>query len=321
MSSRLISSIAALIARFGSPHVESTDAPHVEKGRTQASPHGVMRRRPGPMSRVRSRLCALSFVLASVMTIPAAKAQTAQDTDAEARGLFLAGQAAFATSRYDDALRYFRQSYELSGRPQLLYNIAVAADRLRRDDEALAAFEQFLRDAPADAPQRRDVEARIPVLREAVARAREAVATDTPEATVPNERTEASDETATDDSSDGGVLTNPPPASDRHRSVAPWVLTGAGAAVAVGGVLSFALGRRDAARVTDASDGASWSSVEGAASRARPEMNIGLALMGIGVAGAAIGITWAIVGKHDDEQSATAELSVVPGGLVVSGGF
>lgn len=50
----------------------------------------------------------------------------------------------------------------------LLYNIGVAADRLRRDAVALEAFEQFLESVP-DHPRRRDVLARVEVLREAVA--------------------------------------------------------------------------------------------------------------------------------------------------------
>ena len=165
-----------------------------------------------------------TWTRAGKLAISGSDAQSTQEAaDAEARGLFLAGQAAFASSRYDDALRYFRQSYELSGRPPLLYNIAVTADRLRWDEEALAAFEQFLRDAPADAPQRRDVEARIPLLREAVTRARATTdPTGTPDATrQPVDGAETQDETASDDSNDASVLPPPPPEADRHRSVAP----------------------------------------------------------------------------------------------------
>lgn len=260
-------------------------------------------------------ICAFAFALTALTASPCAQAQSTHEaTDAEARGLFLAGQAAYATSRYDDALRYFRQAYELSRRPQLLYNIAVAADRLRRDEEALAAFEQFVRDTPEDTPQRRDAEARIPVLREAIARARAQSETPEPPA-----------EPVTDDTADDSTVQRElpvlPSAPERHRSVAPWVLTGVGAALTVGGVITYTLGRRDAARVTDASDGASWASVDEAARRARPEMTIGLVLLGVGVASAAGGITWAIAGNEGDEQAASAELRVVPNGLVVTGAF
>lgn len=87
--------------------------------------------------------------------------------DAEGRGLFEAGRAAFTDGRYEDALDYFDRAYALSHRSALLYNIGSANDRLRRDAEALAAFEQYVRELP-EAPNVREVEARIRVLRESV---------------------------------------------------------------------------------------------------------------------------------------------------------
>jgi tetratricopeptide (TPR) repeat protein len=87
--------------------------------------------------------------------------------DAEGRGLFEAGRAAFTDGRYEDALDYFDRAYALTHRSELLYNIGSANDRLRRDAEALASFEQFVRELP-DAPNVREVEARIRVLRESI---------------------------------------------------------------------------------------------------------------------------------------------------------
>ncbi len=102
--------------------------------------------------------------------------------DAEGRGLFEAGRAAFTDGRYDDALRYFDRAYALTHRSELLYNIGSANDRLRRDAEALVAFEQYVREVP-DAANAREVEARIRVLRESVAMdARDVSPTALPEA-------------------------------------------------------------------------------------------------------------------------------------------
>jgi len=86
-------------------------------------------------------------------------------TDEEARLVFQAGTVAFEDGRFAEALDRFRTAYELSGRTQLLYNIGVSADRLRRDEEALAAFEQFLAESSADAEGVRDAEARVEILR------------------------------------------------------------------------------------------------------------------------------------------------------------
>jgi len=92
----------------------------------------------------------------------------AASEDSEARALFVAGQTAFEAGRYEAALGHFRASFELSNRPQLLYNIGLAADRLRHDQEALTAFEGFLAQVP-DSPLREPVEARAEILREAIA--------------------------------------------------------------------------------------------------------------------------------------------------------
>lgn len=85
--------------------------------------------------------------------------------DAEARGLFEAGRAAFSDGRFEDALEYFQRSYDLSHRGELLYNIGSAADRLQQEERALTAFEEYLRELP-EATNRREVEGRIRVLRQ-----------------------------------------------------------------------------------------------------------------------------------------------------------
>jgi len=91
------------------------------------------------------------------------------DRDEEARGLFQAGRAAYERGRFGDALNYFQQAFELSGRPQLLYNVAQAADKLRLDETALAAFSRYLDETP-DALNREQVEQRIRMLEEVISR-------------------------------------------------------------------------------------------------------------------------------------------------------
>ncbi len=95
-----------------------------------------------------------------------------QRREQEARRYFLAGREAYQEGRYESALEHFEKSYELSGRPALLWNIATAADRLRRTDRAIEAFELFLAAKP-DSDLRPQVEARLRVLREERRRQRE----------------------------------------------------------------------------------------------------------------------------------------------------
>jgi tetratricopeptide (TPR) repeat protein len=92
----------------------------------------------------------------------------AADQDREARFLFEAGRTAYDAGRYAEALGHFQRAHELSKRPALLYNVGQAADKLRRDEVALQAFEQYVAEVP-DAHNRAAVEERIRVLREVIA--------------------------------------------------------------------------------------------------------------------------------------------------------
>ena len=117
----------------------------------------------------------LVALIALSLGSPSARAQDVQagvspeadeTLDEEARALFSAGNTAFDAGRFEDALGYFQRAYELSHRPVLLYNIGITADRLRRDDQALTAFEQFVAELP-EHPHHAEVLARVRALRTA----------------------------------------------------------------------------------------------------------------------------------------------------------
>lgn len=117
-----------------------------------------------------SLLALLTLSTLHVQEVQAQRADEAPTHDEEARALFAAGRAAFAEGRYDEALTRFVRAHELSGRPQLLYNIGVSADRLRRDEAALRAFRAYVEAVP-DAENRAEIVARIEILeRELAAR-------------------------------------------------------------------------------------------------------------------------------------------------------
>lgn len=108
-----------------------------------------------------------TLLLALLLTVPAfAQPQDANvdvELDEAARITFQRARAAFDAGDYETALARFRQAYELSPRPQLLYNIAATLDRLRRDVEAAAALRAFLEASP-ETPDRVEIEARLRVL-------------------------------------------------------------------------------------------------------------------------------------------------------------
>lgn len=112
---------------------------------------------------------ALNCSLLAGIAPPVAHAQpatsdTPSNEDQAARLLFQSAREAFAEGEYERALSGFQQAYDLSHRPALLYNIGTTLDRLRRDDEALAIFEQFLREDP-QTPNRAEIESRVAQLR------------------------------------------------------------------------------------------------------------------------------------------------------------
>lgn len=96
-----------------------------------------------------------------------AAAQSTPD-DAAAREYFERGRNAFEQADYEAALVYFRHAYRLSRRGELQYNIGVAADRLQREEEALEAFQHYLKETENPTRQA-EVRERIAALQRSIA--------------------------------------------------------------------------------------------------------------------------------------------------------
>ena len=90
--------------------------------------------------------------------------QTSAERDAQAREEFRAGKAAYDANDFRTAWEHFRAAYVLSERPELLYNIGQAADRMQLRDQALTAFEMYLGKVP-NAENAQEVRERIAALR------------------------------------------------------------------------------------------------------------------------------------------------------------
>jgi tetratricopeptide (TPR) repeat protein len=115
-------------------------------------------------------LCALLLTAAGVeaQAKPGTKPPATVD-DQEARDLFRLGKQAFDEGRYERALKYFKDAYDLSGRAQLQFNIGTVLDRLRRDREAVTAYKSYLSQTP-DATNRAVVEERIRLIEDAMSK-------------------------------------------------------------------------------------------------------------------------------------------------------
>ena len=102
-----------------------------------------------------TRLCSLLVAGLVLASAPA----SAQD-DERARLHFESGRAYFEEGAYERALQEFTQSYELSNRTGLLFNIGTTQERLGLYAEAATSFETYLQRTP-DMPDRAVLERRI----------------------------------------------------------------------------------------------------------------------------------------------------------------
>lgn len=112
-----------------------------------------------------------TLLLLALCTRVHAQSLEQPDLDRAAREMFEAGREAFEAGHYAEALEHFEHAHMASGRAELLFDIGLAADRLREDDRALRAFERYL-DEAVDPVHREQVAARVAALRAARERAR-----------------------------------------------------------------------------------------------------------------------------------------------------
>jgi tetratricopeptide (TPR) repeat protein len=213
--------------------------------------------------------------------------------DAAGREYFERGRDAFARADYEGALVYFRHAYRLSRRGELQYNIGVAADRLQREEEALEAFRRYLEEA--EDPTRADeVQERIAALEESIAT---------------RKATELALQEAT---SRYGGSDSPSDASARLPKST--IIGGSTlAAIGVAGLAAMGVGL--------AKDGSCKEEVAGACSVEHSATAWTWVYGGLGVAALAASATWFGVSVRRTKSKRETRVSLLPGGLRVSGTF
>lgn len=253
-------------------------------------------------------LLVVSVVLAcwaSTARVVAQSGSARDDKIAQAKRAFNDGTEAYTAGDFQTALERFQRAYELTGSPDLLYNIATVSDRMRLDERALEAYEGYLEARPKSA-DREHVESRIEVLRDAIETRRRA------ELDAEIEARKAALEAA------ARVKAERPLTHYVGPGPGPWVTIGVGSAVAVSGAVLVGLGQRDQNKVEDAPPGTSYSSVEEMAKRGPRRTKAGIALLGVGGAAVIGGVIWQLTGGHEE---AMPEVSIGPGGISVRGKF
>jgi tetratricopeptide (TPR) repeat protein len=140
-----------------------------------------------------------------------------QAADEEARKHFQIGKLLLDSGRFQEATVEFEQAYELSGRPQLLYNLYIAYRDAGNVDKAIESLRGYLDRVP-DAPDRINLTARLASLEEQRKRQLEQ-----------EERARLAAEEAERAKAEAAKRTY----TVVDRSIVPWIVMGAGGALIV----------------------------------------------------------------------------------------
>jgi tetratricopeptide (TPR) repeat protein len=119
---------------------------------------------------MRDSLAPLCLAMALTMaSLVAPNIASAEEGDEAARVHFQSGTRYFDRGEYEAAIREFTAAFELSGRPQLLYNLYLAHERLGQIREAAETLAAYL-DQVEEVEGRARLEARLETLRRRVAK-------------------------------------------------------------------------------------------------------------------------------------------------------
>ena len=86
------------------------------------------------------------------------------DLTAEARTFFLRGVTMFQGRHFDAAMQAFTAAYNFARLPEVIYNLAITAEKLTRTQDAIDYYREFLRARPDD-PNRTQIEETVRRLR------------------------------------------------------------------------------------------------------------------------------------------------------------
>jgi tetratricopeptide (TPR) repeat protein len=97
-------------------------------------------------------------VLALVLLMAASVPAYGGPNEGAARAEYEQANAAYYQGRFDEAAARYQAVYGLVRDPNMLFNIAQSYSLAGRDEQALSFFRGFLREAPADSPNRPQAE-------------------------------------------------------------------------------------------------------------------------------------------------------------------
>ena len=153
-----------------------------------------------------------------------------------ARSHFRVGQLMYGEGRFDEAASEFDRAYELSGRPQLLYNAFLAHRDAGHVAEAVDRLRQYLEQSP-EAGDRATLEQRLAAMEETLEQQRREASMSAEErAALEAERARIARE-AEQHRRDAERLREDRERESQRRNPTPVIILGTGAGILVGGVI------------------------------------------------------------------------------------
>ena len=210
--------------------------------------------------------------------------------DALARKYYELGQSLYGRADYEGAIKQFEDSYRLSRRPALLFNIGRTRENLGQHEEAIRVYERYLQTRPQDAAE---VAARLANLRQLVER----------------KRLEAQQ------AQQAQQALVAPTAEPRPRLGGPWLswsLVGTGVAVLATGAVLTGLAKAAQNEVEqDNRLGVEYTTIKSTADRGRAFGIVGPVLLGLGGASVVAGVTLLVLQHRAVKERRAAWLSPV----------
>ena len=252
----------------------------------------------------RTRQRVLASIVALAMASQSATAFGQGSPDELARRHFESGVAYLQEADYENALKAFEKSFELSKRPDLLLNIATVHERKGDFKAAIASLKKYLEVEPSS-EQRATVESRIANLEK---RAQEPAP---PPGTPPTEGPGAKPGPGPT------PVTGDKPPVEQKSNVPAYVLLGIGGITAAGAVLTGVLANGE---YNDAKDTCSPRCTDDDVSAGKTLALTSTILTGVAVVSASIGAVLYFTGKPSTQEKAKPAprfnlgLSVAPGG-------
>ena len=247
----------------------------------------------------------------------------AQDDANRARLHFQAGASYYEAGDYEDALREFQRSYDLSQRPELFYNFSLCHQQLGRLDEAIVYLDRYLREVE-EVPNRANLERRLTNFR--TQQANEARAAEEERQRAAQQRRAEAEAAAA-----GGDAEEPEPAAPDSNedeggangaAIGSFVVAGAGVVV-LGVAGGLALAQR-----SDLDDqGCAPNCDSGDVSTLRTRAIVADIGLAVALVGATLGVVFLLTGGEEDDESEQASWGVSPwvgprsGGAAVAGRF